>query len=225
LPDDYRQPEGGYRFSQDSVLLARFVPPLLEGRAADLGAGCGVVGLEALAQGRLGGLGTLFLIEAGRDFRDSLRENAARALASRPDGPEIVAIEADWRFLGPSALDGPLDFLVVNPPYHKGGSSGQARAGRLQARHETMGGLGDLFGAAGRLLRPLSPMALSFPRERLRDLVGAAAAAGFAASRFHMPPRRGLGLVLAEFRSPPPAWQRAPGQPGQRGHSQYRTVD
>ncbi|MDR1298166.1 MAG: hypothetical protein LBO05_12540 [Deltaproteobacteria bacterium] len=80
VPRDYRQPPDGYRFSRDSILLARFARPVLaRGRAADLGAGCGAVGLEALAAGRLRGLETLFMVEADRVFEECLAANVADA--------------------------------------------------------------------------------------------------------------------------------------------------
>ena len=45
---NFHQPEKGYRFSADSISLADFVDLSGVRRAADLGAGCGVVGLAAL---------------------------------------------------------------------------------------------------------------------------------------------------------------------------------
>ena len=38
-----RQPERGYRFSIDSVILAGFAAPLCRGTVLDLGTGCGVL--------------------------------------------------------------------------------------------------------------------------------------------------------------------------------------
>jgi tRNA1Val (adenine37-N6)-methyltransferase len=198
-PGDYRQPEGGYRFSRDSVLLALFAPEELPGRAADLGAGCGVVGLEALARGRLKGLKALYLIEAAEVFREALMENAGKAAS--PSGPAITPLMADWRRLGPDDLGGPLDHLLVNPPYFPVGSSGPARPDRHRARHETHGDLGDLFGTARRLLRPGGGLSLSWPRARLAVLVETAAASGWAPVRLKLPPRPGNGLVLAELKA------------------------
>ncbi|MDL2260381.1 hypothetical protein LJB99_05870 [Deltaproteobacteria bacterium OttesenSCG-928-K17] len=44
----FHQPQDGYRFSADSILLADFVDISNRKNVADLGAGCGVVGLCAL---------------------------------------------------------------------------------------------------------------------------------------------------------------------------------
>jgi tRNA1(Val) A37 N6-methylase TrmN6 len=193
------QPSQGYRFNSDSVLLARFLPEELPGRAADLGAGCGVVGLEALAQGHLRGLKTLYLVEAATLFRESLLSNIENF--SLPHGPKILPLMADWRFLSAESLGGPLDYLAVNPPYFQVGSSGQPKPGRNQGRHETMGDLGDLLKAARKLLAPGGGLAISWPRARLGRLVSLAGKVGFVPARFHFPPRKGSGLILAEFRS------------------------
>jgi tRNA1Val (adenine37-N6)-methyltransferase len=199
LLNDYQQPEGGYHFSRDSILLAEFTPAEMPGRAADLGAGCGVVGLEALAQGRLKNLSTLYLVEARAIFWEPLLENAR--LSSRPWGPNIKPIMADWRHLSPESLGGPLDYLMVNPPYFPVGSSGQPKLERHLARHETLGDLDDLFLASLRLLANKGGLAISWPRSRLADLIKAASKAGFSPIRYQLPPWPGNSLILAEFTS------------------------
>jgi tRNA1Val (adenine37-N6)-methyltransferase len=223
LSEDYLQPEDGYRFSRDSILLARFTPKEQFGRAADLGAGCGVVGLEALAQGHLVGLSTLYLVEANDIFSTSLEENIRRAKkaqmeendlsaqngtektvqtgSQRKYAPELIALMADWRYLDQPDLGGPLDYLVVNPPYFPVGASGKVKEARHQARHETLGHLGDLFQAAKRLLAPGARLSLTWPRSRLTDLTKISVKYDFTALRFEFPPRPGLDLILAEFKS------------------------
>jgi tRNA1Val (adenine37-N6)-methyltransferase len=194
---DYRQPEKGYRFSQDSVLLARYAPQRARGRVADLGAGCGVVGLEALAQGRLRGLDELILIEAGESFRSSLEDNAQRF--RKPQGPTITVLMADWRDLDPDDLGGPLDYALANPPYFPTGSSGTPRTERHRARHETLGDLGEFLDAAKRLLKPSGRLAVCWPRARLDCLIAGADDNALIPIKFWLPPRVGCDLVLAEF--------------------------
>jgi tRNA1(Val) A37 N6-methylase TrmN6 len=200
---DYLQPAGRRRFSEDSVLLARFLPAEIEGRAADLGAGCGVVGLEALAAGRLRGLSEMRFVEIDPAFRKSLLGNLERTQAERPDGPLLFAHEIDWRRLEPSFLGGQLELIVVNPPYFPPGSSGPTRPDRASLRHETAGDLADLTMAAARLLTPDGGLCLSWPRRRLGALWAAAEAASLAPKRLTLPPRAGAALVLAELTPAP----------------------
>jgi tRNA1Val (adenine37-N6)-methyltransferase len=196
---DYRQPEGGYRFSADSLALAHFAPLELAGRVADLGAGCGIVGLEAILAGRFGGFFELYLIEAEEIYGEAHRENVRLFGQEKADRIKIVL--GDWRHLSAEALGGTFDYLIVNPPYYPLASSGQIKAGRGQGRHQTRGDLRDLFKAAKRLLKESGRLGLSWPRARLSDLVKAGESQEFTMLRLSWPPRPGLTLVLAEFRS------------------------
>jgi tRNA1Val (adenine37-N6)-methyltransferase len=198
LSDDYLQPRNGYRFSQDSPLLARWAPPRLLGRAADLGAGCGVVGLEALAAGRLQGLDELLFVEADPAFRESLSANVARASAA--GAPALTVIWADWRSLAPGDLRGPLDLILANPPHHPAGAGRPPARGRLMARHEILGRAADFLAASARLLAPGGRLLMSWPRRRLADVVGTARDLGLATARLATEPgRAGASLALLEL--------------------------
>jgi tRNA1Val (adenine37-N6)-methyltransferase len=174
MADDYLQPVGGYRFTQDSLWLADFTPLKMSGQAADLGAGCGVVGLEALTLGRLTGLKRLFFVETDELFRSCLDQNLQRHRRQHPLGPKLSEIWADWRTLKPQHFSGPLDFIMVNPPYFPRGASGPTRESRNTARHETLGDLAALLRASSSLMRPNCRMVLSWPKQRLSALLEAA---------------------------------------------------
>jgi tRNA1Val (adenine37-N6)-methyltransferase len=208
LDDDYLQPPSGYRFSEDSVLLARFLPAACGGRAADLGAGCGVVGLEALASGRLRGLDSMFLVERDRSFQGFLDANAQRRAASGPSGPRVEVIWADWREVGPGDFGGRLSVIVSNPPYVPAGAGRQPAPGRNQARREGPGGLEGLLDAAARLLEPGGRLFLSWPRRRLAELTRAAGLRSFFPAAIQTPARERAPLVLAELLAKPLEEQR-----------------
>jgi tRNA1(Val) A37 N6-methylase TrmN6 len=118
---DWIQPLRGYRFTGDSVRLARFCPEKACGHVLDLGAGSGVVALEALAAGRLKGAGAVILVERDPAFLPALEANMARARALSPGIPPVKALIADWRGLDLEALGGPAGFICSNPPYFKPG--------------------------------------------------------------------------------------------------------
>jgi tRNA1Val (adenine37-N6)-methyltransferase len=196
---DYLQPEGGYRFTQDSILLAGFAPPSLFGQAADLGAGSGVVGLEALTLGRLKGLERLYFVEASELYKNSLEENIKRHKILHQEAAEFHQIWNDWRNLSREHFNGPLDLIMVNPPYFPIGSSGLSTEGRHKARHEELGDVRELFAAAYGLLRSGGHLLLSWPRRRLSTMIDAARANGLTPLRLHFPPRLSCSLVLAEL--------------------------
>ncbi|MDR1165393.1 MAG: hypothetical protein LBO66_05895 [Deltaproteobacteria bacterium] len=202
LPDplsaDWSQPHRGYRFSQDSVLLAHSAPQFLAGIAADFGAGCGVVGLEALAAGRLRGADGLYLVEAQPLFSPFLKYNAQRARRLVPDSPPLKILVKDWRALKPEDLGGKISYLTANPPYFAPGRGRSPREERLWGREERRGGLSSLLRQAAALLAPQGALSLSWPRARLPELLAGLSAHSFAPSSFAFPSRRGDSLILLQ---------------------------
>ncbi len=87
-----RQPERGYRFSIDSVLLAGFAAPYCRGAVLDLGTGCGVLLLllSRLAPGMASGTG----VELQEDLLDFARRENFRD--NGPDG-RLFAVRGDFR--------------------------------------------------------------------------------------------------------------------------------
>jgi 16S rRNA (guanine1207-N2)-methyltransferase len=107
-----------------SVLLLKHLGGL-GGRGADLGCG---VGLLALALLESPDVTALALIDIDRRALDAARRNVV--------DPRASFLQADLRTEAPAL--GPLDFVVMNPPFHTGGAAdhalGQAflrRAGAL----------------------------------------------------------------------------------------------
>ncbi|MDR2443317.1 MAG: RsmD family RNA methyltransferase [Deltaproteobacteria bacterium] len=198
--DQYLQPERGYRFSEDSLILAHQAPACQTGLAADFGAGCGVVGIEALACGRLAGLERLWLVEIDPRFRPSLKENLRRLkVQGSASLPKIGALWTDWRKLAPQDLGGRLDLILANPPYFPIGSSGPMEAGRQRARHATYGGIDGLLTASKSLLRPGGRLIVSWPRSKLGELTQKACALNFSVSKVHLPKRAKAGLTILEL--------------------------
>ncbi|MFN3514500.1 MAG: class I SAM-dependent methyltransferase [Phenylobacterium sp.] len=100
------------RLDPGSALLLQHLPPL-SGRGADFGAGIGWLARQVLAGPAVTGL---TLIELDRRAVEAARRNVQDARA------EIVW--ADVRMAARS-LSG-LDFVVMNPPFHEGGTEDRA---------------------------------------------------------------------------------------------------
>ncbi|MDR2460959.1 MAG: hypothetical protein LBE38_09310 [Deltaproteobacteria bacterium] len=193
--DDWAQPQDGYRFSRDSILLAALAPPFQGVRlACDLGAGCGVVGLEALVNGNYPSLKTLFLVEKDRSFLPFLESNIERARALMEKPPDIKILLKDWCNLSPADFGGPLDYLTSNPPYFDLISARPSRHGDL-ARRASGNKLADFVACAQRIMAPMGIFTLSFPKRRYYELVKLLSL-GFRTLKIDYPPRRRSSLAL-----------------------------
>ena len=188
------QPERGYRFSIDSVILAGFAAPYCRGAVLDLGTGCGVLLLllSRLAPGMLAGIGV--------DLQEDLLDFARRNFGDNcPDG-RLHALHGDFRGELPGVEPGSFDLVVSNPPY---GRVGRGRRnpdpGKERARHEATCTLPELFAAASRFLSAAGRFAFILPYPRLSEIEPCAAKEGLRVEYLRVvhprdgaPPFRGL---------------------------------
>ncbi len=180
FPRGLIQPEGGFRFGADTLLLAAFAAARLKaprsGHAGpsglDLGCGCGAasIGLLLLAPtARLTG------IDADPAMADAARRNAhALDLHARLD-----IVQGD---VADHHAPAGLDFALANPPFRKHGT-GRAcpDPARDRARFEGPGGFAAFAACAAHRLRRGGTLFLVHLAERLPDILGELTAAGLAA--------------------------------------------
>ncbi len=168
-----RQPEGGYRFSIDSVLLADFASAYCAPEVLDLGTGCGVV-LMLLAR-KCPGL----LRGVGIEIQQSLWECAHANFAGNGFSGRLTAVHGDLRERHPDMPDGEFGLVVANPPFRRAGEGRQnPDESRAIARHELTVTLPDLFASAGRALAPKGHFVLVALASRAAELFASAAASG-----------------------------------------------
>lgn len=158
------QPRNGYRFSIDSILLARFVTIRPRDRMLDLGAGSGVVSLAiaALAKPQ-----EIVAIEKQAELVAMIRRNAA---SNRIDS--IRAIAADLRMPTNELRQNGFDVVVANPPY-RANQTGRIspNAARHLARSEASATLEDFVAAAARYTRRGGRAAFVFAADRSAELI------------------------------------------------------
>lgn len=168
-----RQPEKGYRFSIDSVLLADFASACCGRSVLDLGTGSGVV-LLLLAR-RCDVLKT----GVGVEIQRTLWEYACRNIRENGLGDRLSAVLGDLRETIPGLSPRSFDLVVANPPYRKIGEGRRNPDPRREiARHEVACTMADVFTAAGRYLAPRGRFAIVCPSARLPELFALGAAAG-----------------------------------------------
>lgn len=186
---------GEHTLCADALLLARFAARRA-GRAADLGAGCGSVGVSLLAGSPAPQ--RVDAVELQASAVELMRQTAAQpALQGR-----FFPFAADLRRLEGVLPAGGYDLVVCNPPYYPAGTVRPAsRAGARLAREEGGCTLPEVCRAAARLLHPGGRCCLCLRPERLADLLCALRAAGLEPKRLrmvHAGPERPPWLVLAE---------------------------
>jgi tRNA1Val (adenine37-N6)-methyltransferase len=197
---DYLQPPG-LHFSEDSVLLALRAPKFLpNGRAADLGCGCGVVGLEALNKALLLGIKKLFFIEKNFIFEKYLAFN----IKNSQHLARLTPVWSDWRDLTPDSLGGSLDYIICNPPWFPVKSRMSPNYDRRLQRQELAGDLGDLLKTVSVLLRPGGSCTIAWPGIRQDSLIRLLSRTGdLKLSRADIVTRKGGHLLLASVRKDP----------------------
>ncbi len=172
------QPEEGYRFSVDSLLLAEFVR-LKKGarQVVELGGGCGVVSL-ILARRYPGA--SFQILEIQSELFELCRRNVA--LNRLSDRAECVQGDiGQVRSIWPAAA---FHHVVTNPPFRR------PETGRLclysqeaLARHEILVNLEQVLDAASYLLGSGGRFTIIFPAERCAELI-------HSMSSFRLEPKR-----------------------------------
>jgi tRNA1Val (adenine37-N6)-methyltransferase len=200
-----RQPERGYRFSIDSVVLAGFAAPLCRGAVLDLGTGCGVLLLllSRLAPGLQTGVGV--------DLQEDLLDFARRNFRDNCPGGRLFALPGDFRGAIPGIEPGSFDLVVSNPPYGRAGHGRRnPEPGKETARHEVTCALPELFAAASRFLSANGRFAFILPYARLSEIEPCAASVGLRVESLRVvhprdgaPPSRGLCCAVRGRRGTP----------------------
>ncbi|MBG0791578.1 MAG: methyltransferase [Desulfovibrionaceae bacterium] len=192
FPRGLVQPASGYRFSLDSLLLACFAHAGRRQTGADLGCGCGVVGIGmALRQPDLRIVG----IDVNADSIRAAAENSVNLHLIDKLTFECADV-ADWR---PEKV---LDFVVANPPY-RDLSTGRASRGedRRTARFEERSTFAGFARCAAVALKTRGRFAFVHLPERLPELLSGLADNGLAPKRMrlvHGRAQEGARMVLVE---------------------------
>lgn len=151
-----------YRFTSDSVLLARFLVAKKGERVADFCSGSGIVGLHFFAENR--GVEHVTLFEMQKELADmSCRTVALNSLGERFTVENLRLQDI------PSAYTESFSLILCNPPYEKDGFE-KSGEGKAVCRKELELTLAELCAAAGRCLKFGGRFALIHRADRLAEL-------------------------------------------------------
>ncbi|MDF1576888.1 MAG: methyltransferase [Desulfobulbales bacterium] len=172
-----RQNAEGYRFSQDSVLLAHFFKPSPSEHILDLGSGSGIIAL-ILAYRWPGPAVT------GLEIQSRLIDLARRNVADNRLEERIKIVEGDLRNIANHCRAASFDRVVCNPPYRKKGSARpNPDAEQAVARHEVRAALDDIVRAACWVMVDGGRFDLVYPFDRLAELQDRLGSAGCPVAR------------------------------------------
>ena len=168
------QPEKGYRFSIDAVLLVGLTRIRPKDRVVDLGTGCGVIPLLLAHQRAIDHI-------IGVEIQESLVSMARRNVLINELSHLITIVHTDLKKMNAAMVGGSVGLVMSNPPY------GKLRSGRLNpnskkaiARHELLANVGDVVRTAAQLLPQKGRLALIYPARRLPNLLKEVCLNGFA---------------------------------------------
>lgn len=190
-----RMTDGGFRLGTDSVLLAHFAQFPPRSYIADLGAGCGTLGLLLCASDpQVRVVGVELDESAHRAALENIRENALEE--------RLRSILGDVREIKTLLPAGSFDCVIANPPYFPAGSGKKSSRSALARSEETLP-LAALCKAAAWLLPCGGRFALVHRPERLCDLFCAMRGSGIEPKRVQFVrhrPDAPVCLVMVEGR-------------------------
>ncbi len=141
------QKKDGLTFGTDAFLLAAFMREQRKARAAELGAGTGIISLLCAARERFAHISAF---EIQKDFYELTERNISLNRLSN----KVCAYNADIRDISAYEYGGEFDVVFSNPPYMLT-DSGKRNTSEYKyiARHEVCGGIDDFCASAYRLLK------------------------------------------------------------------------
>lgn len=174
------QKESGFRFGMDAVLLADFARVEPRDRAADFGAGTGILPLLCAGRGR----GAHFdAFEIQPDMADMAKRSVELNGLTERITIHALPIEQAENAVRP----GSLDVILCNPPYGIPGTTLRNPAQTLSlARHQSEDGLAAWFRMAYRLLRGKGRFTMIYPAPRMLEAMQALAKARLEPKRFRL---------------------------------------
>lgn len=159
------QPQKGYRYSIDPLLLAAHINPSHSLRITDIGCGCGIIPLILACR-------YPFLHITGIEIQRELAQFARHNIKENSFENRINILNKDINLLIGEGFNTKADIIVSNPPYQKKGTGRiNPNPQKAVARHEITLDLDQLFTAAHHLLTESGRFYLIYPAHRLPDIV------------------------------------------------------
>ncbi len=173
------QPENGYRFSLDPLLLCDFIS-LAAARILDLGAGCGIIPLILARKFQESSI-------VGAEFQPEMAELARRNVDLNQLSQRVSILCTDILDLSKHYKGDSFDLVVANPPYRRAGTGRTSpRKGRDVARHESTATLDDFLSIAKKMVKPEGRIIFIHLPERVPEFMATACRLKLSVQRLQM---------------------------------------
>lgn len=158
------QKKDGLTFGTDAFLLSAFIKSASSKKAAELGAGTGIMSLLLAQRNKLA---KIYAIEIQEDFAKLTKRNiSVNGLEEK-----ISVINADVADVNADMIGGELDVVFTNPPYMKADSGKRNLSDyKYIARHEICGDIDSFCASAFKLLKHGGKFYVVWRPDRLCDL-------------------------------------------------------
>lgn len=167
FPRGLAQPQDGFRFSADALLLSAFAKPSPNSNLIDLGCGCGVVGMGILLKNPDRVL-RVKAVDKDEHMIELCGKNAAKLGLENELFPERLDLGEE------APPNETFDLAVANPPYHsrKSGRHPQKEGVLTAAFHDAdRDSLCTFLAAAKRTLKNRGGLCLVHRSERLQEIM------------------------------------------------------
>jgi len=159
------QARGMYRFTQDAILLSRFIRIKKNEKIIDLGSGSGIIPI--LLSKRKEGLSVY-----GIEIQKKLASMSKRSVRLNQLEETVKILHADIKNVRKLFESNQFDVVISNPPYISLGKGIiESVNSRSIARHEIKCNIEDIVMQGGYLLKHRGRMYLIFKCSRLIDLI------------------------------------------------------
>lgn len=177
-PYSFVQKKAGHRLTQDTVLLADFLPPLSKNDTViDLGTGAGVIPLMLAWRSPVEKI-------TGVEADKAAVGLAMRNVEANGLGVRVRIVGSDWRELKKYFQEGSFSIVLSNPPYSRAGSGRVSPVReRAIARSEILGGLPELIEISRYLAGESGRIFYIFPVKRVFEMAKEARAQGLEIRR------------------------------------------
>ena len=168
-----------YKFTSDSIKLAKFCNIKHTDNMLDMCAGCGVVGLYAYS---ICNCNSITFNEIQPAMCELIRKNIA--LNELQSKSKVIC--KDLAKMDVNDFEKPLDVIVCNPPYFKLNQKIKKDDSVAMCRHEISTNLSTIIGIASKLLKDKGRFYFIIPAERLCEAIELCAQKTFKVKRMEM---------------------------------------